>query len=472
MSLYIIGIDGLDLDIIDKYIAELPNFSRMKTEGYLAKINTVFPADSVPAWSTIFTGLNPAEHGIIRGKDYIETVEDFKKNNKIEISGKTFWDKYTELGKKCLVLNPFLAYPTWPINGTFISGPAFVEGEISKYPSDTDVKHESVYGGYKSIGTLSSLKEDMQLAFKDINKLWDEAKYQISKDKFNLIFITFTTLDRIQHYTWRFFDKNDPLHEFDTYLSDIIKSSLKEFDKIIGEILAELSDSDSLLIISDHGFGQRPYKLVNLNELLRQKGLLKLNESATNKSVQLKQKFRTLVIKTLSDLKLLDLVASKIKKLPGTGKYKKSDYLIDKVNSVCYVDELFCGKKPYIGLNFGTKIKGNSALEDSTYKQIMELLENEREFPKYKWAKRNFDLYKGKFSDRFPDICIELPKEYGIEYELFGNILTNSVTHYKISGGHYSSGTFGYYSKLNKRNPVDNVKEFYNFVTDVLKYHN
>jgi len=467
MSLYIIGIDGLDLGIINKYISELPNFSNLKKEGYLKKIETVFPADSVPAWSSIFTGLNPAEHGIIRGKDYVETVEDYTKHNKLEICGKTFWDKLSSEGKRCLILNPFLAYPSWPINGTMISGPSFVEGNISKYPSTINVLHDTVYGGYGAIGGLSSLHSDMADALQDISNLWDETKFQMNKEKFDLVFVTFTTLDRIQHYSWRFYDENDPLHEYDSYLSNIILYALKKFDQILSEVLSLMSESDSLLLISDHGFGQRPYNLINLNELLRREGLLTLNKNSDNYSVKMKQKVRNYTIRILSSLKLLDTVVSKIKKIPGTMKYKKSDHLIDKDYSICYTDELFCGKKPYIGLNFGNKIKGNKMLEQKTFEQIMNILDKSEEFPKYIWAKRNFELYKGKFSDRLPDICIELPKEFGIEYDLFGDIQTKSVTHYKISGGHFSSGTLGIFPNT-KVQPIKSVEEFSSFVLSIV----
>lgn len=468
MSLYIIGIDGLDLGIINKYISKLPNFSKLKKNGYLNNIQTVFPADSVPAWSSIFTGLNPAEHGIIRGKDFVESIEQYAKYNKIEISGKTFWDKLSEDGKRCLILNPFLAYPSWPINGTMISGPSFIEGEISKYPSTTNVLHDGVYGGYSAIGGLSTLNADMTDALKDITKLWEETKFQLSKEKFDLLFVTFTTLDRIQHYTWRYYDKNDPLHEYDSFLSNLIFTALQEFDLILAEVFSLMTEHDSLLVISDHGFGQRPYSLINLNELLRREGLLILNKDSDNFSVKTKQKVRNYAIQIFSKLKLLDIVVTKIKRIPGTMKYKKSDHLIDKDNSTCYTDELFCGKKPYIGLNFGNKIKGNIMLEQKSFEQIMNILDKSEEFPKYKWAKRNYELYKGRFSDRLPDICIELPKEFGIEYNLFSNIHTKSSTHYKISGGHYSSGTLGIFTKNKFIRPINTIEEFSLFVQSIL----
>ena len=111
MKNIIIGIDGLELNVINHYIDELPGFRHLLEKKSLHQVGSVFPADSVPAWNTIFTGLDPSVHGIVRGKDYVESVEEFDKNYNFELKGNTFWDELSNDGKKVLILNPYLAYP-------------------------------------------------------------------------------------------------------------------------------------------------------------------------------------------------------------------------------------------------------------------------------------------------------------------------------------------------------------------------
>ena len=464
MSVFIIGIDGLEIKILDQYMNELPHFRKIRDKGTLAKINSVYPADSVPAWLTIYTGLNPAAHGIIRGKDYVESIEDFENRNSFKLEGNAFWDKLSNDGKNCLVLNPFLAYPSWPINGTMVSGPAFIEGEISKNPRDT-LSNDSVYGGYKAIGKVSELEANMASAVEDTKNLWDDYNNLLAKDEFNFAFVLFTTLDRIQHYTWRFYDEKDPLFEKNEILSKTIFNTLQLFDNKIGELMDKMKTEDHLIIISDHGFCQRPYKLINFNELLRQKGLLKLKEGNESANIKFKQKMRNLVIRTLSKLKILDIVSAKLRKTKYFNKYKKSDFLIDKINSKCYVDEHFSGKKPYCGFNFGDKAKaGSHEQKAEILKELWEVIETTCGLPKPKWIKFNYEVYNGKYSDRFPDICMEIPKEYGVEFELFGNLITESATHFKISGGHYDAGTFGYYTTEGKKQKIGNLEEFHDFI--------
>ena len=469
MKVVILGIDGLDLSIIENYQNELPNFELIRSKGKLRKVETVFPADSVPAWNTIFTGLNPAEHGMIRGLDFVEKMEGKDKLEELNLEGKTFWDYLSRQNKKCLIINPFLAYPAWKINGLMESGPAFVVGKPSIYPEEIETKYPEALGGYSPVSNLKNLHKEVAKAINDTKKLWEEFKYQSNNVNYDLSFITFTTLDRIQHYTWRFFDKNDPLYEYDEYLSFSILVILRLFDNFIGELLQELKTNDKLIIISDHGFSQRPYKLINLNEILRQEGLLKLNSSDQKISSWDKNfhKVKKHLISFLSKSKKLELIPSIIKFLPFLRKYKKSDYLIDKIHSFCYVDEYFNGKKPYCGINFGVTVKKGDKHQKKEIIDRFKRIFTDSELPELLWIKENYQVYEGPFYDRYPDICFELPKEFGIEFELFGDILTTSATHYKISGGHLGDGTFGYYSPIGKTKEIESILEFYGLITNL-----
>ena len=446
----IIGIDGLDRNILERHINDLPAFRKISSEGILSKIESVFPADSVPAWITIFTGLNPAQHGIIRGKDYIESVESFENNTKFRLPGNTFWDALSVQGCKCLVINPFLAYPSWQINGVMESGPAFITGEPSFFPPDSGTLHPEVLGGYSPVSGLSGLKADMETVFSDTIKLWEEYKYQSSRDAFDLEFVTFTTLDRLQHYTWRYYDENDQMHEKDDYLSECIGNLLALFDRKIGELISGMKADDLLILISDHGFRQRPFNLINLNEYLRIKGLLTFKQEVNSHSAKRLQFLKKSAISIFSKLKALDFVAGYLKKISWFSKLKKSDYLIDKENSVCYTDEMFSGKKPYAGLNFGEKIRNAGEDEKKrAFNQVYSAL-NSGDIPMPAWIKRSHELYTGEYYMNMPDICIEFPYDNGIEYNYFGDIMEKSTTHYRISGGHFGSGTLGCYGKNKK----------------------
>ena len=64
--LVIIGLDGLEPTLAEKYMSEgkLPNFSKLKKNGAYARLQTTIPSISPVAWSSFMTGSNPSKHNI------------------------------------------------------------------------------------------------------------------------------------------------------------------------------------------------------------------------------------------------------------------------------------------------------------------------------------------------------------------------------------------------------------------------
>jgi predicted AlkP superfamily phosphohydrolase/phosphomutase len=62
----IIGLDGLEPKLVDKYIAEghLPNLKELSERGSFKRLGTTLPALSPVAWSSFQTGVNPGAHNI------------------------------------------------------------------------------------------------------------------------------------------------------------------------------------------------------------------------------------------------------------------------------------------------------------------------------------------------------------------------------------------------------------------------
>ncbi len=65
-QLIIIGLDGMDPLLAEKYMSEgkLPHFSRLKKEGHYARLSTTTPSISPVAWSSFMTGSHPCKHNI------------------------------------------------------------------------------------------------------------------------------------------------------------------------------------------------------------------------------------------------------------------------------------------------------------------------------------------------------------------------------------------------------------------------
>lgn len=54
----------VDYTYIEKNLDKFHFFKNLYDNKKLCPLESVVPADSIPSWTTIYTGLNPAEHGM------------------------------------------------------------------------------------------------------------------------------------------------------------------------------------------------------------------------------------------------------------------------------------------------------------------------------------------------------------------------------------------------------------------------
>ncbi len=101
----------------------------------------------------------------------------------------------------------------------------------------------------------------------------------LRKSREGLLVSVFDTTDRIQHMFYRYLDDDHPANQGrDTKLhKEAIAHVYERSDRLAGRVMAEITDDDLLLIISDHGF--KPFKWgINLNTWLWREGYLILKE--------------------------------------------------------------------------------------------------------------------------------------------------------------------------------------------------
>ncbi len=60
----VIGLDCADPRLVfDKYLDSMPNIKRMLKNSSYGKMNTCFPAITIPAWRVMASGREPGELG-------------------------------------------------------------------------------------------------------------------------------------------------------------------------------------------------------------------------------------------------------------------------------------------------------------------------------------------------------------------------------------------------------------------------
>lgn len=133
----IIGFDCAIPKMIQKHIDEgfLPNFKKVMENGVVAEnCLGAYPTITPPNWTTIATGACPGTHGITdfwlnkpntTPTDYnIEQAYDSEK-----VQAEFVWDALDKVGKKCVVLNYPVSWPSHMKNGVVIGGTGLAIGD-------------------------------------------------------------------------------------------------------------------------------------------------------------------------------------------------------------------------------------------------------------------------------------------------------------------------------------------------------
>lgn len=441
----VIGIDALDSVTLSKFERGLPNFHRLKEETPNINFDGVFPPDSPTSWASIYTGLNPAKHGIVLFVDPLGRVgkminEDV---NDSTIHGKTFWDFAGKMGKRVCVIPHLLGYPVWPINGVMI-GRSGVTKDIQAFPPEVSERYD-----------LSQFMWDLELfPGRDKKKYIESAKKQIFREltlglkilkecEWDMFFISFGELDPIQYSFWNYYDEKDPSYPGDNPYKNVIPEFYKLYDYVIGEFLSSIDSETVTIVVSDHGIGSRPVKLINVNELLRRKNLLTLKEStkrkANSSSLHATQLKKT-ILKIVDKYDLGNVAALFLRLFPKGKEWFISFQHIDWEKSIAYLTDQ-SGIKNY---SYGGIIIRKELIQKRDYEELRNLIISE--FSEIndpitnekivKWICKREEIYSGEYIDRYPDILFELKEYYGAGATTPAPFFDKSLTHNIAPGCH------------------------------------
>jgi predicted AlkP superfamily phosphohydrolase/phosphomutase len=453
-KIVVLGIDALDAALIETWKDDLPNFRKIMDEGYFAPLESTTPPDSIPAWVTIYTGMQPWQHGIVDSVDYLDIKGGKQALDTGILIGKTFWDIAGEAGKRVCVINPLLAYPVWPVNGIMVNGPVFITGEAQAHPVEIMDRFK-----VPELGGMVDFPGKRELGgFLDrtIEVTRDQARFGLelmALEEWDVFFLCFLTLDRVMHFLWRYTDPEDPTYPGPNPYRDAIKDAFRLFDGIVGDYLEQLSPDQALLIVSDHGHEMRPTRALYANEILRRAGLLTTPKGGVPgvSSVALIEKAKNAFLRIMQRLDLEDQVYRIAALIPKERRkqLKTSSYAVDRQASLAWVSEVGGGT------SFGGFEVNRSRLDETgqDYEalrdRLISLVSGATDHlgrPVAQWVKRREDAFTGRNVGKYPDVVFELRAGYGVDRSLFCGTTGSSSTHKKVSGGHSKYGTLMLYN--------------------------
>ncbi|MDD4856914.1 MAG: alkaline phosphatase family protein [Candidatus Krumholzibacteria bacterium] len=442
----VVGVDGMDWQVLQPILQGLPNLREIARSGFAGEMQSIFPPDSIPSWVSIFTGLDPSEHGILESIDYFKKgVRQFAVDTSA-FRGRTFWDAASAMGKKVIVVNPLLAYPPWNVNGIMVSGPVFVSGESGMTPRELRERYDlPPLGGIVDFPDRNELTAFAEKSKAETRAIVDLAVRLLEHEQWDLSFVTLLTLDRIFHFFWRYQDVTDPTHPRRSAHAGVIADFHLFIDDCVGRIIRAAGPDAMLLIVSDHGHGMRPTLHFNVNQLLLEKGLL-TSRIRGPKALSARyhiDRAKNSMLDTLHRLDLEDISYRVARVLPWTRKLKKGDFLTERSENLATASD-FGGNNPFGGIDVSRKICAERNIDYETLRDkiiaiLMDAKGNTGERV-FLWARRREEIYSGKNIEKFPDILYEMDSHYGTSWSLYRPLVTVNPRHRKISGGHRKTG--------------------------------
>lgn len=255
----LLGIDGLDYNLLMKWKEDLPNFKKLLERSCHGVLESTIPPITIPAWPSMFTGKREAG---------VRTIHMRKLNEDKELKivrptwlEDAFWRRMEEGGMRpCLYRVPGTTLGGTK-NGFLVGGMPYGhetndEEELNRLQSDLDIKEIT--------GDMSD-KEKVRRMLINLKEREKLLKRMIREDKYGFYFFVFKYVDSC-------------LHRINS--KEKLKEVYMEMDKTLGEIVKVLDLKNwDLIIASDHG-GDEYNQIFYTNTWLRKNGFLHLKSTA------------------------------------------------------------------------------------------------------------------------------------------------------------------------------------------------
>jgi predicted AlkP superfamily phosphohydrolase/phosphomutase len=292
----LIGLDGATFSILDPLVRQgvMPYLQTLLSSGARAKLTSVIPPLTPPAWTSLMTGRSPGNHGIFDFMRF-ESRPDGRYLRVVDsrdVACETIWSMVTRHGLRATVLNFPLMYPAPPISGCVVPGwVPWRHLRLACHPSDLYDKLKALPGfSARDLAMDMSLEgkalegchreEDyeylIKLHIRREQQWFNILRYLMREEPCDLTAVLFDGVDKLQHFCWRFIDPEfypDLPSTMEIKIRNLCLEYFREIDRFLAEIIALGGPDATTLVASDHGFGATT-EVFHLNAWLHQNGYL------------------------------------------------------------------------------------------------------------------------------------------------------------------------------------------------------
>jgi predicted AlkP superfamily phosphohydrolase/phosphomutase len=323
----IIGLDGASFRLLEPWAraGDLPTLAGFMARGCFGELRSTFPALTPPAWSSFMTGMNPGKHGVY---SFRETAASRYESGPLVstnlLQARTMWEIVGDAGLPVGAINVPPSYPVRAVNGFMVACMFAPPGDprVIHPAEDRDLLGDDYVINVKPPGDLRTSAPDYgDRALAYLGMLRDAAERRLAltlalmaRHPWALLSVVFYEPDRIQHFFWDYLVGTPPPNVPQALAAEITRRAreiYRRLDRAVGTLVQQAGSDTITFVVSDHGFGQGPERVVHVNQWLAQNGWLARHRTWRARRWLVKQLPRTYKrrLKTVENL-LVDFGAS------------------------------------------------------------------------------------------------------------------------------------------------------------------
>jgi predicted AlkP superfamily phosphohydrolase/phosphomutase len=285
----LLGFDCADVDLVEQWSREgyMPHCAALRGQGTFRRLRTTSEIMHVSAWPTLYTGTTPGQHGASHAYQLRSGEQEIRFADPRRFSQAPFWKHLDDAGRRCIVFDAFASalvepfhgvqiqeYGTWTWFGAQRSTPHGMLGDITRrfgaYPAPEHTKLVHVprdLPGYR----------DQLVAGAGVKSRIAQAL--LREQQWDVAFISFAEAHAGGHYLWHAGDRGFPLRPpgVDDGTQHLLRDVYCAVDKAIGDIVANVDDSTTVIVMSVDGMGPNYSGSHFMPEMLHRMGVFDSN---------------------------------------------------------------------------------------------------------------------------------------------------------------------------------------------------
>ncbi|MBW2380257.1 MAG: alkaline phosphatase family protein, partial [Deltaproteobacteria bacterium] len=404
----------------------------LMARGVFAALESVQPPATLPNWTTFLTGVDPARHGVFDFTTRKGYQVRFTAGTAREVP--TVFSQLDRLGLRCACLS----FPaTWPPeeleHGIFASGwdapvafeadrsfmwpPSLYDETVRRFGAptfdDVDEFHADAPGW---IDRLPGALE------RRVARKTEWARWLLERQDWDVFAVYFGESDTASHYLWAHHDPESPRRPANVSAEQRrgLLRVYEALDEAVGSLLGAAGGNETeITVLSDHGSGGSSDKVLYLNRLLAEHGLLQFRKQRGGAGARLKE----IALRRFPPRLRERLFRLGNAWLPSRLESNVRFGAIDMRNTVAFSDELNYFPGIYVNMA-GREPRGTVRQEHKrdTILRIRAALLDARDpwsgKPVFRDAVPREELFEGPHLERAPDLLLDLHLDDGYSYNL------------------------------------------------------